>query len=529
MKKIILLSSVMLFSFFISVFPQENEASKNEFPELTEELTQANEVSAYSSDSIFVINSFVFNVDGITLPFMMIMRANLVKGEEITGYPGLMKYIDDKQQMLINERVLESARIEHFIGQEENGKYPVDLVIYVKDTSNLIAIPYPKYDSNSGLEIILKARDYNFFGTMNALRVDLGYKHDNQGRDFFTFMIDSGIPFEVFGLNWFFDFDHYFNYRPDYDEKFYYKNDTGLSISFPIGRTNVNIGFTESFILNEENSEGYWPIYGKFQEGFYMSSNPHISWGIPTGLEIGEYGELSYNIGFSARFNHEIPNLPLAEFRKEPSLNISHNLSFGRINWIGNFQKGISAVINNSFDYSFYNQKTGSQPLTAYYSVTGTGHFIISDFFGVSTRIIFRNWINTASGNGGDVLRGVMDNDLNIDYMLSFNLDLTFRILKFMPSEWFKNEKLRYFNFDLHLGPIIDVAFSHDPSPRPGNTYGTVYGFNNLNVTGGLEMIIFPLAFRSLYLRISVATDVYRMLMKDRGPIETFIGTDLHY
>jgi hypothetical protein len=512
MKKLILLLPVMLLFICFSIFPQENEPSES-----TEE-------SNYDNDSVFVIDSFVFDVDGITLPFVMINKAELKKGEEIAGLANLTKYIEDKQQLLVNERVLESVSIEHYIGQQrEDGKYPVALVIHVKDTLNIMAIPRPQYSSNSGFDITIKARDYNFLGTMNALRLDLGYQYDEEGRNFFTFMLDSGIPFEAFGLNWELDFDHFFNYRPDMEQPFYYKNITGLSVELPIKQTTLNIGFEESLFYNEENSEGDWPLNGKFQDGIYMSSYPYISWKIPTGLEISEYGELTYTPRFSARFNHELSQWPLDQIRKGAFLYFSHSLGFGRTDWIGNFRKGYSFSVSNSFDYSFYSKSIGSEPLSAYYNITGKGYFIVSDFFGISSRIIFRNWINTASDNGGDVLRGVMDNALYTDYMLSLNLDLTFRVLEFRPSEWFKTQKMRYFNFDLHLGPIIDAAFSHDPRT------GTVYGFNRLNVTGGLEMIIYPTSFRSLYLRISAATDVYRMVVSERCPIEIFIGTELHY
>jgi len=513
MKKLILLLPVMLLFICFSLFPQENEPS-----ELTEE-------SNYDSNSIFVIDSFVFDVDGITLPFVMINKAELIKGEEIKEFSNLEKYIQNKQQLLYNERVLESVKIEHHIGQKrEDGKYPVALVIHVKDTNNIIAIPRPQYDSNSGFDITIKARDYNFLGTMNALRLDLGYQYDEEGRNFFTFMLDSGIPFEAFGLNWELDFDHFFNYRPDMGQPFYYKNITGLSVELPINRTTLNIGFEESLFYNEENSDFYKPLYGDFQDGIYMSSSPYISWKIPTGIEISEYGELTYTPGFSASFTHEFPQWPLNEHRKGPSLNFSHDLGFGQINWIGNFLKGYSVSIDNSFNYNFYNARTDTQPLTGSYSITAKGHFIIKEYFGISTRLMFRQWINDFDDNAGGSLRGVMDNDLYADYILSLNLDINFRVLQFMPSEWFKTQKLRFFNFDLHAAPIIDAAFSHDPRT------GTLYGFNKLNVTGGLELIVFPVSFRSLFVRGSIATDVYKMLVdKKRGPIEIYIGTELHY
>jgi len=522
MKKRILLVFVMLFVICFSVFSQENGQ---------QESTEQQQVSSdYPSDSIFVINSFVFDVDGITLPFVMISKADLIKGEEIKGHSNLLKYIETKRQILYNERVLESVSIDHSIGaQKEDGKHPVDLVIHVKDTHNIMAIPRPLLDSNSGFDITIKARDYNFLGTMNALRVDFGYKYDEKGRNHFTFMLDSGIPFEAFGLEWNFDFDHYVNYRPDMAQKYYYKNVTGLSAALPIKRTTFLIGFSESLIYNEENPDAYKFQYGDFQDGVYMSSNPYVFWGIPTGLEIGDYGELTYTPGFSAIINHEFSQWPLDDYKKGTSLVFSHSLGFGRVNWIGNFRRGYSASANNFFTYSFYNKQNNLEPLAVGYGISAEGHFIVTDAFGISSRLMFQSWYNTANESAGNVLRGVKDNHLYADYIVSLNLDIRFRILRFMPSEWLNNRKLRFFNFELHFGPIMDAALSHDPRPRNGNIHGTVYGFNNLNIAGGFELIVFPLSFRSLFLRGSIATDAYRMLIAERGPVEYYIGVELHY
>ena len=51
----------------------------------------------------------------------------------------------------------------------------VTLDVYTRDTWNLIALPYFKYDSNSGLLLALRGRDYNFFGTMQTLTLNLDY------------------------------------------------------------------------------------------------------------------------------------------------------------------------------------------------------------------------------------------------------------------------------------------------------------------------------------------------------------------
>ena len=501
------------------VFSQEDSGAE---PDILFSDNAANNTP--NQDSIFVINSFTFNIKGYTRPFALINKGELIKGEEIVGFNNLEKYIQEKTQLLYNERVLESVSIDYTIGQaQEDGKIPVDLVIDVKDTWNIVAIPRPKYDSNSGFDLTLKARDYNFLGTMSALRVDLGYIYDEEGRNFFLFMLDSNIPFRAFDLNWNFKFVNFFDYRPDVEQPYYFRNTTGLSVELPVKFTTVTIGFDETFCLNQENSDNYKPLYGNFQDGLYMSSNPYISWKIPTGIDMGGWGELVYTPKFSATFNHELPQWPLAEIRKGPFLSFSHNLGFDRVDWIGNFLRGFDVNINNSFDYDFYRLKNDNQPWEIDYRISGIGHFIITDFFGISTRFAYRQKIFSDFGDteAGDMLRGIPDKDICADYMLSLNLDFPVRVLRFSPSKWFNNQKLRIFNFDLHLSPILDTALYHDPVSK------TEFNFKNILVTGGLEVIIFPEFFRSLYLRISMGWNLSDS--SGRRDSEIFIGTDLHY
>jgi hypothetical protein len=108
---------------------------------------------------------------------------------------------------------------------------------------------------------------------------------------------------------------------------------------------------------------------------------------------------------------------------------------------------------------------------------------------------------------GGDALRGVIDKDVLTDLMLSLNLDFPFKVFLFRPSEWFNNKKLEFFNFDVHLSPVIDTALYN-------NTSTTDNFFENMLVSAGIEAIIYPYKFRSFYFRISFG----RMI---KGNIET--------
>jgi len=510
-----ILNLILIFTFFIfiiiPVYSQQGDLSESELNDMIRRIES--ETESYVNDSIFVIVSFTFHVDGYTRPFALINKASFFEGEEITGgLANLERYIQNKTQILYNERVLDSVRIEYMIDPaREDGKYPVNLFIHVKDTWNIIAIPRPEYSSNTGFDITLKARDYNFLGTMSPLRVDLGYSYDQYGRNFFTFMFDTNIPVRFFNLIWNINFDHDVSYRPDMDQNWYYRNITGLSVDIPVGFTNANIGFDVHFIVNEDNSEIDRGLYnlGESQEGLFISTRPYISWKIPI-TDFGKYGELAYTPQISATFNHEIKPWTLSDNRKGPFLGFSHSIGFGRINWIDNFQQGYSLKLSNSFSYDFYQLRNDNDPLSVNVDANIAAHFKFFGFLGLSTRFLYRQWFNSDYDNAGDVLRGVWDKDIRTDFIVSLNLDIIFKAFKARPSQWF-NWKTRLLDFDLHLGPVVDMAYAND----------------NFYLSGGFEVIIYPIFFRSLYLRISTAWDFSDI--SKRTPMELFIGTELHF
>jgi len=465
----------------------------------------------------YFINSFTYEIDGITKEYALNYVTGLYEGEIISDLSALELFIQDKTQILINERVFESVSIEYTIRDIlPDGRYPVDLVIYLKDTWNFIALPYPKYDDNSGLSVTLKARNYNFLGTMSVLRLDLGYQYDKNDNTVFSFMLDTGIPFKALGIYWDIDFDHDLLYRADFTLPWYYKNTTGISIELPVDRTTVKIGFVESIILNEENSSEWHTQYGQFQEGLYLSSKPYVRFNVPTGLNVFNLGELVYTPQISAVFNHELPSWSLAEFRKGPFLYFTHSFSFGRIDWIGNFRKGMSLNLDNSISYNFYNLWENLEPLGISVSFTTVNHYIISDFTGLSLRFMYRqSFLGGSVGNAGNVLRGVLDSSVSADdFILSLNIDVPIRILRIRPSQWSENNKfLSLFDFDLHMVPILDMAF------YPYTIY----------MAGGMELIIFPHKWRSLFLRVSLGIGMQLTNPAAGITKELFIGMELCY
>ena len=487
-------------------------------------------------DMLFVITDFYFDIRGRTREDALIRTIELKKGEKINGRANLEEYVRDKKQMLTNQRVLkDNAEISYTIGeQEEDGSYPVILTINVEDTWNIIALPRPKYKSDTGLDLTIKARDYNFLGTMNPLRVDLGYIYQNEKQSYdgtqqhtFKLEVYSDTPFNAFGYTWNFRFDNLFWYRSEAEQPFFYRNVTGLSMELPFRTTTFTFGFEEFITINEENSDGrkeYYkaraletgePYIGDFQTGPYMTSRPYISWKIPTGLAVSHYGELTYTPSLSATFNHELShNWPLQEFRKGPFLDFAHSLGFGRIDWHSNYREGYSASINNSYNYDFFTIDD-KNPLSVSFSAHGTGHFIINEFFGISARLQYRHWFYHDPNyyeNAADVVRGIADRSINADYMLSLNMDFPFRIFLFTPSKWFNNRKMRFFDLEFHASPVIDMALYHDPE---GNIS---FHPKNIVATGGGELIIFSAFMRTLYARFCVAWNIRELIDTGKLP-----------
>jgi len=219
----------------------------------------------------------------------------------------------------------------------------------------------------------------------------------------------------------------------------------------------------------------------------------------------------------------------LADYLKGPFFIFSHSLNFGSVDWIGNFRSGFLLNISNSFTYNFFYSDNGRAAWQGDLSVSANGHFIIGGFMGIATRLFYRHWFFTDTGlkqgyydEAGDVLRGVLDTNVTANSMLSLNLDISFKVLEFRPSKWFSNSNFwRVFDFDLHTGPFFDMALYNNPMNKDS------FSFRNTLLTAGLEIVIFPLRWRSLLLRISYGHNF--SLTEKNSLNELYIGTELHF
>ena len=489
--------------------------------------------------TVYVIREIEFSVDGITRPFALMTHGEFTKGQRFTGRENLEAYLALKQQLLINQRVLEEVHIEYFLGEsEEDGALPVKLLVSVRDSRNIVVLPVPRYTTSDGFSLSLKARDYNFLGTMSTLRVDLGYNQRDGDRSF-NFSIESDTPFQAAGLNWNLTFNHFFDYT--FGQPLFYQNVTGLSVQLPWRTTTLTVGFNQYLTFNETPGAESVYIYGiTGPRSPYGTTEIFASHRIPLGLTVGAFGEVAYTPRLAGRINYPPESI---DYTRNPRVSFSHSIGFGRVNWIDNYRQGLSASVGNSFYWYF---DRSDAPFRASLEGSVTFHWPLAAFLGVSSRLMYRQWWQWSDRtdgwlphfNAGDVLRGVLDSDIWgtqssdiwADRMLSLNLDLPIRVLRFQPSRWLDNSRMRLFDFEMHFSPFVDIALLQGPfnNLKSEPSDGSRFNFQDMITTGGFEIIVFSGFFRALQLRASVGYNLgnFRGLF---GWDEIFIGTSFHY
>ena len=153
------------------------------------------------------IDTVTYNIKGLTREYALSKAVPIDTTRIFPDRSALETYLENILIQLKNQRVLEEASVSPSFGTEtEDGLIPVSVLVSTKDTWNIIALPYPKYDSNSGFVFKLKIKDYNFFGTMRTLSGDISYEYaeDENHPHRIGAAVSFDIPFKL-GLsdsNW---------------------------------------------------------------------------------------------------------------------------------------------------------------------------------------------------------------------------------------------------------------------------------------------------------------------------------------
>lgn len=478
----------------------------------------------FSEDSErYRITAVTYDIKGTTRLFPLSLAVPIDTDRVFASRALIDSYLADVEIRLNNQRVFESARVDSAYGESgTDGIIPVALVVHTVDTWNVIALPYPKYDSNSGFELKLKFKDYNFFGSMQDLNGDVNYKIGNDGKTSITSNLDFSIPFRAWGYssNW----KAEASVELPQDELPLWTLSTGFNISFPVGWTAIVVGFDQALVLNDRDSESVY--YDN--DAYYLKNTFYAD--VPFVVFVLDYfGDVTLTPSVSVEFNWAfdgIQNDPL----RGPELSWGYELAAGRMDWVRNFRSGLTAGTGTEWSY---NLDHGSRVKT---SVEGfvAGYTSFFDLFGLTGRTrAFYNFDGSDSGSAGDEMRGILNDRIETDTAVTLNIDLPVRVMRVNFEEMTGVSWTKYIGFEMHASPFFDLTLSHD------QVTGRYFSLSDAWYSGGMELIVYPSKMRSIYGRVSVGFDLEQAMRsgslsgyaeRDGEAIrELFFGIGLHY
>ena len=420
----------------------------------------------------------------------------------------LENYIQDLQKQLSNNRIFDSASVE-ITSIAPNSEYNVvSILIKTDDTWNIIALPYPSFDSNSGFKLKLKVKDYNFMGSMETFDLTGNYQFDiEEKKHDFDLSFDIPFPsFNVLSFNASFEMDFGVGYT--YGDK-YPNFDFGQSLDFSKQITEiigVNFGLSNTFYID--------PEYTDYEDRFYLKDSVSISFPIKLA-EIKNVGNLTWNpnASFSVKWDFDAFNdIGYCGLTHEDligqTFSFGHSISTGRVNWDGNFRNGFNVSVSQSYDFNCY-----SADLQPYFNFNSKIFKKFSDIVALaSAQQFFINVDGNTSEKGGE-LRGVRNSYFESDCGLILNFDLP---IKLFQTDWvsFFNwfgldwDWTKFVDFEFQFSPFVDVALFKNPDT------GTQFLIEDGLYSCGFEMLVYPNKMKSITGRVSLGIDAVKFLDK---------------
>lgn len=478
----------------------------------------------------YKIRNINYDIDGSTREYPLSKNLDIEETRIFTSKEEFETYIADLRMKLMNERVLSEGSIDVTYGEPDaSGMVPADLLIKTKDTINIIAVPYPKFTSNDGLELKLKLKNYNFMGSMEELNADVVYEYDPDDEDTPTTIggnLDFEIPFMMFGQEFTWSVDSMISVPVGEPAEFTFDTVLDYERELIPERLDFHAGVSqEVYVYPRDSDEEMYeddPLY--FGNNFYVN--------FPVTIFHHDYfDDFIWTPEISLQ-NNWSPKGITDDDLKGTSITFSHSASFGRYNWIENYRRGVDFSLSNGWTYNFI---TSEKKISV--ETTVRGYTPILSFLGISGRMFFMyDWESDGDlqKDMGSYMRGIIDGRIDTDAAFFFNLDLPVKIMDIDFDRTTGVDWTRYISFEMHISPFFDFGLTHD---QYTDRY---FSFDDAWYSAGLEMIVFPKKMRSIYGRISVGFDMKELIdsnldfgasaKRDGGDImEIFIGVGLEY
>lgn len=432
--------------------------------------------------------------------------------------------VAERRQALANNRVFASVEASVEYAERAGGVSEAAVAFAVRDTNNIVVLPEPKYDSNAGLSLTLKGRDYNFLGSMRSLELDLGYTSENlNDTAYHSFNGETNfvLPFRALGQDLSFGL---------YEDAALWTAGTAKSATAAsLGWAPSGLGFPASvkaiggIHYNDDlPASGSDPL--RDVDPLFLSTSALAKATIPLGLSISALGEvrLEPRLSFTESW---WPGTALSYPKRDgASAQAEASLKAGRIDWQGNFQDGAALEAR----------------------LIGTEYFGLADFVGEARASYEGHWAFGATEGAegglawglaarasalgrplgafpgdelqdlGSYLRGVVDARIDARYGAFLNLSAPVKLFDFPTHAIIGKDIL---DFELQAAPFVDAAYIAGSADGSGDGPWA---------SAGLELAVFPKAFRSFIVRASFGYDLVRGDGAGSfGPYEIYIGTGL--
>jgi hypothetical protein len=479
----------------------------------------AQEIAGYRIENVD------YDIKGRTREYPLSIAVKIDKARVFPDTLSLKTYVDDIQLQISNQRVLESANIDTIFGTAyADGIVPVFLTVHTVDTWNVIAVPYPKYDSNTGLQFKIKLKDYDFLGSMQTLTTDVVYQIDSDdNQSHLGGNISFSIPFEAYKYPFVWDIagsvDVPFGEAPEVILS------TGLDcVVMPFDFGDWHVGITQGYNLFVRDDD----------EKIYTGDEHYATETVYTNLPVILYrferiGKLYWTPSLSVSANLAYDGIQNDDLMG-PDIVLGHSISLGRIDWIENFRNGFNTSISNSYTYDSH----AGEKIVASVSAAGQGYVSFFDRIGLTSQFTSFYYFNDKDKKTGKYLRGIVDDRFSTDTAFILNVDIPVRIIRTHFEQWTNMHWTRLFEFELQAAPFVDMALTHDQ--KTGRYFALEDGW----CSGGLELLVFPDRMRSIYGRVSVGYDLRELYqnkfslsskaIRDGAAIsDVFFGIGLEY
>lgn len=449
----------------------------------------------------FLLNNIDYQITGNTRISALETETGLEKGKTFDSVEEIEFCVTGLTTKLINTRLFDEVNISYEIHDNS-----VDFVIALTDSNSLMIVPYPSFNTTSGVKLKFKVRDYNFFGFMKMIDLDFYYQGEKEDEfsaldHHFGTNLEFTVPFKIGKLS-FEDtntFGMEFSILSD-------KSDPSYKVSFePVLSTSIPLNNSLSLYLSFAQSVVFDSSLADCNDSVYFSEA--VSVGLPIVLynSAASQNKLVWSPILSAKTNWDFDGIS-SEDLTLPSVTASSRFDYGTINWIGNFRKGYKLHLSNDFDYDIFENN-----ITPSVSLTFQGHAFKS-FVGFNNKVFAYYNFERKTKNFGSFVRGVNSNAIQSFGGVAANFDLTLKT--FNTDNWYLPGILRYLHkldFEMHTNLFCDVFLGQNAKTD------SRFNFKDGYYTVGLEFIGYLKNWKSIQARLSAGFDVMRCSQKYLG------------